>query len=103
MAKLKLNPDPTFKRPVGLTTHDGQVVQVEFTFKHRDREAAKKLDKELKGKEDADVILLVACGWELEDEFNAKNLKVLAKNYMSAALEIFHEYLRALNGARLGN
>lgn len=103
MAKLKLKPDPTFNRKVGLTTHDGKVVEVEFTFKHRTRDAAKKLEEEIKGKDDADIILLVASGWELEDEFNAHNLRVLADNYMAAAVEVFYEYTRALNGARLGN
>jgi hypothetical protein len=103
MAKLKLKPDPTFKRKVGITTHDGKVVEVEFTFRHRSRDAAKLLEEEVKGKSDAEIILLVATGWELEDEFTADNLAVLSDNYVAASTEIFMEYLRALNGARLGN
>lgn len=103
MAKLKLKADPTFNRKVGLTTHAGAVVEVEFTFKHRTRDAAKKLEEEIKGKDDAEVIMLVACGWELEDEFNADNLRILADNYMASAIEVFREYVQALNGARLGN
>lgn len=103
MSKLKLKADPTFRRKVGLTTHDGKVVEVEFTFKHRTKSEAKKLEDEIKGKDDAEVIMLVAGGWELEDEFNADNLRVLAENYMAASVEIFFEYTRALNGARLGN
>lgn len=103
MAKFKLKPDPTFKRKVGLTTHDGKVVEVEFTFKHRTRDAVKKLEEEVKGLDDVQVIQLVADGWELEDEFNVDNLRELADNYLAASIEVFHEYVRALNGARLGN
>lgn len=103
MAKFKLKPDPTFKRKVGLTTHDGKVVEVEFTFMHRTREGVKKLEDEIKGLDDVAVIQLVATGWELEDEFTADNLRTLADNYLSASVEVFHEYVRALNGARLGN
>lgn len=103
MAKLKLKADPTFQRKVGITTHDGNVVEVEFTFKHRTKSEALKLEEEVKGKDDAEVIMLVASGWELEDAFTLDNLRVFTGDYMASAVEVFYEYTRALNGARLKN
>jgi hypothetical protein len=103
MAKFKLNPNPTFKRKVGLTDHDGSVVELELEFRHRSRAAVQTLPSEIKDKTDAEILLLLAAGWELSDEFNLANATVLCDNYLSAAEEILTGYLAALQGARLGN
>lgn len=103
MVKFKLQPNPTFKRKVGLTAHDGSVVELEVEFKHRTRTALQEFPAEIKGKDDADIVLLVATGWELEDAFGPETVKTLCDNYLSAAEEILTAYLGAIQGARAGN
>ncbi|WP_426287548.1 phage tail assembly chaperone [Luteibacter sp. E-22] len=104
MAKIKLDPNPTFSAPVSIPVHGGEPVAVSFTFRHRTRSAWEAwLKDELPGMEDADVIRALACGWELDDEFTRENIERLLENYGGANMAVFNAYERELSGARVKN
>lgn len=101
--KLKLNPDPTFVAAVEIATHGGNNVPVNFTFKHRTREAMKVFFDGLKDREDADNVLEMAVGWELDDEFNRENIVRLLENYIGSSMAIFNTYTSEISQARIKN
>lgn len=103
MAKLKLQPDPTFRAKVGIPVAGGDAVEVEFTFKHRTREGLDKFIAEAKDMPDPDAIMAMASAWELEDAFTKDNVTQLAQNYIGAPRAIFDKYVDELVNARLGN
>ena len=73
MAKPKFNltASPTFKEPVAIPCPGGKSVNVEFTFKHRTKEEFKEFIDALPNREDVDVIMDMASGWELDEPFEA--------------------------------
>lgn len=104
MAKLKLNPNPTFKAKVEIPVPGEAPVKVEFTFKHRTREEVQQLLEKLDETEhDVELVMKVASGWELLDDFNAENVRLLVDNYIASPKAIFEAYLQALTGARSKN
>ena len=105
MAKTKfsLAAAPTFKARVLVPVPGKSAEPVEFTFKGRTREQFKDFVESLKDREDADVILDIASGWELEDAFDKDNIELLTENYLGAARAIIEKYLSELTQARLGN
>jgi hypothetical protein len=109
MAKLKLQPDPTFKAKVGIPIPGGEPVEVEFTFKHRDREAIQAYLDELKGmvdqsiETDVHIVQKVATAWELDDPFDDPSIRLLCSNYHGAAWEISRKYIQELMHAKTGN
>jgi hypothetical protein len=109
MAKLSLVPNPTFQAKVAIPVPGATPVEVEFTFKHRDRSA---LDvylaelKELTGESlenDVAIVLKVVSGWELDDPFNADTVRTLVGSYHGSAWAIANTYIRELMQAKLGN
>ena len=107
MAKLTLNPAPTFKAKVAIPVAGGTPVDVEFTFKHRTRkqlaDQMAELQKAQDSTDDVTVIMSAVEGWELDDDFNAANVERLLQNYHGAGPEIMRTYGLQLMGARLGN
>jgi hypothetical protein len=104
MAKIKLDPNPTFQAPVTVPVHGAEPVQVSFTFRHRTRSAWEAwLKDELPNLSDAEVIQALACGWELDDEFSAENIGRLLENYGGVGMAVFEAYERELSGARVKN
>ena len=103
MSKIKLEAEPTFKAKVNIPIPGGDPAPVEFTFKHRTRDAVLAWMDEIKGEKDSDAILTMASGWELDDEFNAKNIDLLCQNYLGAGKAIFETYLSELRGQRAKN
>lgn len=109
MAKLKLTANPTFKAMVGIPVPGGEPVQVEFTFKHRDRKGLDAfladLAKEDGTSMDTTVKVLMSCvdGWELDEEFNEANLEVLLTNYHRAGHVISQTYVEELLQAKRKN
>lgn len=104
--KFKLNPDPTFKKSVDITVPGKGPQPVEFTFKYRDIEALAALLETIGTyKTDADLVLDIASGWELEDSFDAENVATLCTKYAGVAASILHTYLYEVSGGqiRLGN
>ena len=52
---------------------------------------------------DADLILKIADGWDLEDEFDKANVKRLIDDFGGASTKIVETYRIAINEGRLGN
>lgn len=104
MAKLKLQPDPTFKAKVEISVPGAAAAKVEFTFKHRTRQ---EMDRFLKAvsdmKDDTEMILALASGWDLADDFTEENVRTLCDCYIAAPAAIFDSYLQELSGNRRKN
>jgi hypothetical protein len=105
MAKVKfsLNANPTFKSKVEIPVPGDKSATVEFVFKGRTRTAFKDFIDGLKDREDVDVLMDIASGWDLDDAFDKDNVEVLTQNYLGAARAIIEKYLAELTSARLGN
>jgi hypothetical protein len=103
MAKLKLQPDPTFSAKVAIPVAGASPVEVEFTFRHRGRKELAAFAESVKDSGDADLIMSMATGWELEDEFNAANVALLVENYYQAPNAVWTAYLDALTQAKEKN
>ena len=103
MAKLKQNPEPTFKAKVGIPVPGSRTVEVQFTFKHRTRDETLEWIDQSKDDPAAKSIMECAVGWELEDEFNAENVERLCNNYSGAGNAVVFAYLDELRGARAKN
>lgn len=101
--KFSLVPSPTFKAPVAIQVPGGKPVEVEFVFKHRDRENFKELIDSLEGRKDVEVLLDIASGWELEDAFDEKNLQKLVDNYLGAGRAVLETYIAEQTAARVKN
>lgn len=101
--KFSLTASPTFKARVGIPVPGDKAVDVEFTFKGRTREAFKDFIDSLKDRDDAEVIMDIASGWDLDDAFEKENIEKLTQNYLGAARAIIEKYLSELTQARLGN
>lgn len=103
MAKLKLQPNPTFKASVGIPVAGGDPVSVEFTFRHRSRDDLQAFIDGSPKRSDVENIMDMATAWELSDAFTAESVQLLVQNYISAPLAIFQSYLDELVKARTGN
>ena len=103
MSKLKLVADPTFNAKVLIPVAGGEPVPVEFTFKHRTRDAIAQWIKDSESQTDVQIIKDLATAWELEDAFTDENIDLLCQNYTGAGFAVVETYLRELRGARRGN
>lgn len=103
MAKLKLNPEPTFKAKVGIPVPGSRPAEVLLTFKHRTRDEVIAWVEGSRDATDVDSVLDMVVGWELEDEFNRENVERLCNNYPGSGLVIISAYLDELRGARVKN
>lgn len=102
MAKLTLNPNPTFKAKVGIPVPGSdEPAEVEFTFKHRTKDELDAWMKE--SAEDLQKVMEMASGWDLSDKFNEANVQKLLQNYFGAAAAIVTGYLSELMKAKKGN
>lgn len=114
MAKLALNPAPTFKATVHIPVAGGEPVPVVMSFKYRTRRA---LDEFLK-KRDADAQLpdddpakpseaqlVMDCveGWEVDDAFTLSVVEHLLDTHHAAGFAILGTYLQTLQAGRKGN
>lgn len=103
MAKFSLDPNPTFQATVEIPLPGGEKAPVKFTFKHRDRDGLRAFMDGTPDKDAADVVLEAAAGWDLDDEFNAENVKRLVTNYLGAGRAVYEAYVVELAQVRLGN
>lgn len=103
MAKLKLNPDPTFSVKVGIPVPGARPADVGITFKYRDRDALQAWVEATRDSEDVEVVADCVVGWDLDDEFSRDNVDRLCRAYPGAAREIVGTYVRELAGIRAGN
>lgn len=106
MAKLKLNPEPTFKAKVKIPVPGGAPVPVEFTFKHKGRAELKEwLTVPQDGPQESESFYVrqFVAGWELDDEFSDDNIERLCDSYPGAASAILDAYIDEMRGARAKN
>lgn len=100
--KLTLAPLPDFKLPVKFVLPNGDEQRIVFTVKHRKASEIQELYQRENNK-DVDFIKEIACGWDLEDEFNDENVQLLVDYYPGSALALMGSYLGALAGQRVKN
>jgi hypothetical protein len=103
MAKLTLDPAPTFSAPVPIPIHGGEPVSVSMTFRHRTKTEINEWRDTLSDKEDADAILDMIVGWELDDELSRENVVRLTENYSGSTMAILRTYLAEITQARIKN
>lgn len=106
MAKIKLQPDPTFKAKADIAVPGGVPVGVTFTFKYRTRQEMERFLKSANENEfddDVKLIMAMVTGWELADDFTEENVRTLVDSYISAPVSIFEAYCRELTGVRSKN
>lgn len=109
MAKLSLNPEPTFKARAPIPVPGKPPVPVEFTFKYRDVEEFEAYLNEVKGLEgesmdnNVAIVMKCVCGWELDDPFGEESVRVLLKKYHRSAFVIADTYVRELVEGRSKN
>lgn len=103
MAKLQLTASPTFKCNVLIPVPGKKPVPVEFNFKGRTKDEFKAFIDTIGDREDVDVILDIATGWELEEAFGRDSVELLLQNYLGSARVIIEKYIGELTAARLGN
>lgn len=98
MSKLPLIPNPTFKAKVKVSLPGNETAEIQFTFKHRNRNQL----QEWAGKErnDVDAILEVASDWDLLEPFNAESVELLVQNYISSPEAVVKTYLAELTGTK---
>lgn len=101
--KFSLTLAPTFKCKVAIPVPGDKSADVEFIFKGRSREAFKEFIESLKDRDDADVVMDIASGWDLEDAFTKENVEILTGNYLGAAKAIIEAYLSELTTGRTKN
>lgn len=125
MAKIKLGQRPkSFKRMVSFPLVDDTTGQIEMVFKYKTRsEFGEFIDnilndagqvksngefsmKDLMEKttdSNADYILKVAEGWNLDEEFTRANLQQLSDEIPAATAAIMETYRLAISEGRSGN
>jgi hypothetical protein len=129
MAKIILGNRPkTFKRVISVDLLEGGKGAIDVTFKYRTKvEFGEFLDKLLEDgglqpakrnddeklsllaaqqkttETNADYIMNIVEGWNLDADFNRDNVKQLCDELPAAALAIMETYRLAINEGRLGN
>lgn len=130
MAKIKLGNRPkNFKRTIKVDLPEGGTGEMEISYIYRTRtefgqfidkmmdeagvkpESASDADQKFSLEEalaktrdtNADYILKVADGWNIDAEFNRANVAQLCDELPGAASEIMNTYRAAITEGRLGN
>jgi hypothetical protein len=93
MAKTKLNltASPTFKSSVNIPIPGAQAVPVEFTFRGRTKDEFKKFVDVMGTREDVDVILDMATGWDLEEPFDKEHIEQMPQQYIGSGGAVMEE------------
>ena len=103
MAKLILAVSPTFPATVTIPKAGAESVTLKLICKHRTKAQLDEFIQSRADKSDADSILDLATGWDLDDAFTAENIETMCQNYIAAPLEIYREYLSELTKAKAKN
>ena len=103
MAKLNFTTAPTFAMKVAIPVPGKKAVDVEFTFKGRNREEFREYLDASSSKEDVDALMDTVTGWELENEFCREEVERMMLFYPASPRAIIQRYISELSGVRLGN
>lgn len=101
--KLVLTANPSFKAKVEIPVAGSKPAEVEFTFRHKSKDALKEWLESMQDKEDAETILDVVTGWDLEDPFDKSAVEKMSQNYVGSISAIIAKYISELTGKSLGN
>ena len=102
MAKLKLNPDATFKHVVHIPVPGGDPVAVEFKFKHRGKKALAEFSRQHE-EWTTDTVMDCVTGWDFVEPFNRENVDYLVENYPNSAQAVVGGYIDEIWNYRTGN
>lgn len=97
--KLQLTANPTFKADVAIPIAGAAPVKVQFTFKHRNKEALKEFFDTMGDKDDPSLVMEMCSGWELDDAFDVENVQKLVSEYVGSAAAILETYIAQSTGA----
>lgn len=109
---IRLQPRPTFTFTVELVEPGAEKpTPVKFTGRHVRQDQIQALFERMKDAagNDAKFLLLFLTGWEVVDddgkavELTEANVEEFLRNYLGAALPIWHAWLNALSGGRVKN
>ena len=114
MAKLALKAPETFPGTVSIPVAGGKPVKVGFVFKHRTRAGLDTYLEELRAprpegdgaapiEREVEAVMKVAVGWEMDEPFDADNVRTFLDNYHKAAWAIGNAYINELMQANEGN
>lgn len=105
MSKLKITLGrlPDFKLPVKIVMPNGDDGEVIFTVRHLKIDEIQEIYNSESIKNDVEMIMHLATGWDLEDEFNAENVKELVSLFPAISIQIFKSYMGAAIGQRAKN
>lgn len=106
MAKIKitLGKVPDFKLPVAFKMPGGEEAEIIFTVRHHKANEIQELyNDDKKPMKDGDLIMHLASGWDLDEEFNAENAAELIALFPGVSLALMREYMMALVGQRAKN
>ena len=103
MAKFAIKADPTFTAKVGFPVAGGATVDVLVTFRHRTAEELDKWLLDRRGMSDVDSFMSMVIGWELDEAFNAENVKILLQHRIGVAMATFMTYIDELTKSRSKN
>lgn len=93
MAKFKLQPEPTFKRKVSIPLPgDVKAGEIEFVFKFRSRDELTEFYKRMTEQDRVEAVMEMATGWDLSDEFNVANVKILDETFIGALERVVEAY-----------
>lgn len=106
MTKLSLKAEPTFKAKVLIPVAGDKPAEVEFTFTHRTKTELQKFVKDIDnrkvGLSDADLLLSLATGWDLSEDFSRENVELMVQMYHAAADSISKKYIHELTQTKPG-
>ncbi|WP_296280280.1 phage tail assembly chaperone [Pseudoxanthomonas sp.] len=97
MAKLTLNPPPTWQKAVELPVPGG-TASVTFTFRRMDLPQLKEFIAKLGEMTDVDAVAAVVTGWNLDDILDADAIATLCTTYPGSGFAILREYMRESMG-----
>lgn len=103
MAKLQLVAKPTFPATVAVPVAGGAAVVVEFIFRHRTKTELDAFIASRADKSNAETMLDMVQGWNLDEPFNAANVDLLLENYIGTAVVAYHAYIDELVKTKLKN
>jgi hypothetical protein len=106
---FKIEPNPTFKADVAITTPAGEA-SLTLEFKHQGKKALKAWIERASAQTDLEGLATVIAGWEgVADSagnpllFDPAHFATLLDAYPTSATEIFNAYLKVLTESRVKN